>query len=66
MHGPPSFLSRSAVTSNLVVWSFRCSQPASCVPSLLQQVESLLDDADLSVELSREKFESLNDELFTR
>lgn len=30
------------------------------------KVESLLDDADLSVELSREKFESLNDELFTR
>lgn len=30
------------------------------------QVESLLDDADLSVELSREKFEALNDELFTR
>lgn len=30
------------------------------------QVESLLDDADLSVELSREKFESLNDQLFTR
>lgn len=29
-------------------------------------MESLLDDADLSVELSREKFESLNDELFTR
>lgn len=34
--------------------------------SLLRQVESLLDDADLSVELSREKFEALNDELFTR
>lgn len=30
------------------------------------KVESLLDDADLSVQLSREKFESLNDELFTR
>lgn len=29
-------------------------------------MESLLDDADLSLELSREKFESLNDELFTR
>lgn len=32
----------------------------------LIQVESLLDDADLSVVLSREKFEGLNDELFTR
>lgn len=34
--------------------------------STLQKVESLLDDADLSIELTREKFESLNDELFTR
>lgn len=32
----------------------------------LDKVESLLDDADLSIDLSREKFESLNDELFTR
>lgn len=38
----------------------------SSTPVCTLEVESLLDDADLSVELSREKFESLNDELFTR
>ncbi|CAB1116894.1 HSP70 [Ectocarpus sp. CCAP 1310/34] len=38
----------------------------SSAPTTTLEVESLLDDADLSIELSREKFESLNDELFTR
>ncbi|CAM9544327.1 unnamed protein product [Pylaiella littoralis] len=38
----------------------------SSAPSTTLEVESLLDDADLSIELTREKFESLNDELFTR
>lgn len=37
-----------------------------CVDRSLVQVESLLDAADLSVELTRAQFEALNDDLFTR
>lgn len=46
---------------------FSLSEPVkSYLRACLNQVESLLDDADLSIELSRQKFESLNDELFSR
>lgn len=38
----------------------------SSSPTCTLEVESLLDDADLSIELTREKFEALNDDLFTR
>lgn len=43
-----------------------CHLNLPCVDRSLVQVESLLDAADLSVELTRAQFEALNDELFTR
>lgn len=41
-------------------------EPVAILGTYHTQVESLLDDADLSVELTRAQFEALNDDLFTR